>query len=64
METLLNIGQALKVVGEVTFAIIMWFVLAAFVMVGMTLLVQIFMSFGMAIAHVFEVVTSMIYKNF
>ena len=57
METLLNIGQALKVVGEVTFAIIMWFVLAAFFMVGMTLLVQIFISFGMAIAHVFEVVT-------
>ena len=63
METLLNIGQALKVVGEVTFVIIMWFVLAAFVMVEMTLLVQIFMSFGMAIAHVFEVVKSMIYKN-
>ena len=57
METLLNIGQALKVVGEVTFAIIMWFVLAAFFMVGMTLLVQIFISFGMAIAHIFEVVT-------
>jgi hypothetical protein len=54
METLLNIGQALKVVGEVTFAIIMWFVLAAFVMVGMTLLVQIFMSLGMAIAHVYS----------
>jgi len=32
----------------------MWFVLAAFVMVGMTLLVQIFMSLGMAIAHVYS----------
>ena len=36
METLLKIGEALKVVGEVTFAIIMWFVVAAFITAVMT----------------------------
>lgn len=36
METLLKIGEALKVACEVTFAIVMWFVVAAFMIAVMT----------------------------
>lgn len=48
METLLKIGEALKVLGEVSLALILWFVLAAFAIAGIGLLAQIFVGFIMA----------------
>ena len=44
METLLKIGQAFKVVGEVTFAIVMWFVVAAFMIAAMTVVSGVIVS--------------------
>lgn len=45
MKLLFNIGQATKVVGQVIFAIAMWFVIGAFIVVGMTLLVEVVPAF-------------------